>query len=109
LRSLPPHPRLVRCIGPHLSPSLPPSPTQSLRGHSLFVPESSRAILKPSSDYARRDKDGTALWRCPINPASLSRGDAVSVTIRTEGSGPLPHRPYSPPLELMLSVFSATA
>ena len=26
-------------------PSLPPSPTQSLRGHSLFVPDSSRAFL----------------------------------------------------------------
>jgi hypothetical protein len=49
-------------------PSLPPTPTQSLRGHSLFVPESSRAILKPSSDYARGDKDGTGLWQCPSIP-----------------------------------------
>ena len=69
-QSLPPHPRIARSIAPHSSPHSP-QPPRDATGASLFVPDSSRANYRSSSDYARRGKDGTALWRCGMQSRRL--------------------------------------
>jgi hypothetical protein len=88
----PPSPSLRSLHRSLFRPSLPPTPTQSLRTASLFVPDSSRAILKPSSDYARRDKDRTALWGCPIDPA-VQRSPHKDYLVFSKPKGGHPVRP----------------
>ena len=68
------HPYLVRARlavrkASLLIPALtPPNPHAKLAGAFVIRAGIVASFSKPSSDYARRDKDGTALWRCPINP-----------------------------------------
>ena len=94
-RSLPPHPRFARCIAPHLSPSLPPTPTQSLRGHSLNVSGIVASFSNPSSDYARRDKDGTALWTCWCH----STGELIDENDRKLRHCPVPVKRHTVPVD----------
>ena len=54
-------------IAPHSVPHSP-QPPRKARGGFVIRAGIVASFSKPSSDYARRDKDGTALWTCPINP-----------------------------------------